>query len=131
MTNLIITCACIVASIFIILIMLMIFLWYFFKKIYEPYKINSEYISIDELYKTLNVIIENEITLYENSVFDNGGKIISERTFEKYYNSIMEKIEASLSDNILLGKFCPYLKEEAVIRLASRIVRSYLSSKIM
>ena len=131
MNTIILICICIVVVASLLAILFLVTSGIFFNKIYIPYKNAIEHEGISELYTTLNVIIENEISIYENSVFANGGKIVTEQTFDKFYKNIMNRIEESLSDNILLGKFCPYLKEEAVIRLIARIVKTYLTNKIM
>lgn len=117
---------CIVSTGAIILILAHIFLEY----IFLPYKKKSNIAPIEDLYQTLAIIISNEITLYERSIFENGGKIVTNATFDNYYRDICQRIHDSLSDE-LMNQFSFYLTKDAVYKIISRTVKNYLTEKIL
>lgn len=117
---------CIVSTGAIILILAHIFLKY----IFLPYKKKANIAPIEDLYQTLAIIISNEITLYERSIFENGGKIVTNATFDNYYRDICQRIHDSLSDE-LMNQFSFYLTKDAVYKIISRTVKNYLTEKIL
>lgn len=102
----------------------------FYKHIYLTYKKRSQNVNVEDLYQTLAIIISNEISLYERSIFENGGKIVTNATFDNYYRDICQRIHDSLSDE-LMYQFSFYLTKEAVYKIVSRTVKNYLTEKIL
>lgn len=102
----------------------------FFQKIYLPFKKQSTVAPLEDLYQTLALIISNEISLYERSIFENGGKIVTNATFDNYYKDICQRVYDSLSDQ-LMTQFSFYLTKEAVYKIVSRTVKNYLTEKIL
>lgn len=102
----------------------------FYNYIYLKCKKRSQYVSVEDLYQTLAVIVSNEISLYERSIFEHGGKIVTNATFDNYYKDICQRIHDALSEE-LMYQFSFYLTEEAVYKVISRTVKNYLTEKIL
>lgn len=102
----------------------------FYKYIYLSYKKKSTVAPVEDLYQTLAIIISNEISLYERSIFEHGGKIVTNATFDNYYRDICQRIHDSLSEE-LMTQFSFYLTKEAVYKIISRTVKNYLQEKIL
>lgn len=101
-----------------------------YKFILIKFKQRTQDLTIEELFNSINVIVNNEISLYERNILDNGGKIITNASYQNYYKDIMENITKALSPDIV-ARISFYLKEEALITWISREVKIYLNSKIV
>lgn len=95
-----------------------------------PYKYKTFNLTTEELFQSLDIIIKNEIDIFEKSVFENGGKILNNQTFDNYYKEICNRVVDDLSEEFL-NKFEYYMDRKALIRFITRVVRSYLSEKIL
>ena len=125
-----IICLCIVfAGIAILLIEVAVLVTIFVKKVLIPYKYKTAHLSVDDLYAMLGLIIQNEIDLYERSIFENGGNFLNNQTFENYYKDICRKIGEDISPDFY-EKFGVCMNEEAVKRFIAGTVRAYLEEKI-
>lgn len=101
----------------------------FFHFIYLPYKHRSVHLSAKELFETLQVILTNEIRLYENSIFDKKDMVLSNSTFENYYNDICGHVVDSISPDFMYRiKF--YITEEEVVSIICKNVKAYLLDKL-
>lgn len=87
-------------------------------------------LDITELFQAINIIVSNEISMYERNAFDNGGKMISNATYENYYKDIMKNIYTSLSPDII-DRLSFYINKESLYTMISKEVKIYLNSKIM
>ena len=101
-----------------------------YKFVLIKFKQRTQDLTIEELFNSINVIVNNEISLYERNILDNGGKIITNASYQNYYKDIMENITKSLSPDII-ARIGFYIKEEALITWISREVKIYLNSKIV
>ena len=101
-----------------------------YKFVLIKFKQRTQDLTIEELFNSINVIVNNEISLYERNILDNGGKIITNASYQNYYKDIMENIKKALSPDIV-ARISFYLKEEALITWISREVKIYLNSKIV
>lgn len=114
----------------IIIISIVIAISYTVNKILLPYKYKTTNLSVSEMYSALQLVIQNEIDLYEKSVFENGGKMLNNQTFENYYKDICTRIVDDISEEFL-DRFSYYLDRESIIRFISRTVKAYLQEKIL
>lgn len=101
----------------------------FVKKVLIPYKYKTAHTSVEELYEMLGLLIQNEIELYERSIFENGGSFLNNQTFDNYYKDICRKIGEDISPDFY-EKFSSCMNEAAVKRFIARTVRAYLEEKI-
>ena len=101
-----------------------------YKFVLIKFKQRTQDLTIEELFNSINVIVNNEISLYERTILDNGGKIITNASYQNYYKDIMENVTKSLSPDII-ARIGFYIKEEALITWISREVKIYLNSKIV
>ena len=102
---------------------------YIINKVYIPMKYKTMNLTTEEMFSELALIIQNEINLYEKSVFENGGKFLDNRTFENYYREICDKIGNDIPEEFY-AKFAYYMKPDSVKLFIARTVKSYLESKI-
>ena len=102
---------------------------YFINKVYVPMKYKTMNLSTEEMFSELALIIQNEINLYEKSIFENGGKVLDNRTFENYYRDICDKIGEDIPPEFY-ERFQYYMKPDAVNKFIARTVRAYLEQKI-
>ena len=83
-----------------------------------------------ELLVSLNAIIENEINVYERSIFDGGRKIVNNSQYNNYYKDLAERIIDDLSPEFF-ERVSFFMKKEAIVSLICRTVKDYLSEKIL
>ena len=100
------------------------------RKVMPQYKIKTAGLSFAEMLTSLNTIIENEIELYEKSIFEGGGKIGSNAQFENYYKDLVERILGDLSDEFF-NRMCVYMSKEALVAFICRLVKAYLGEKVV
>ncbi len=101
-----------------------------YRFVFIKLKPRTQDLSIEELFSSINAIVSNEISLYERNILDNGGKIITNASYQNYYKDIMENISKSLSPDII-HRLSFYIKEDALITMISREVKIYLNNKII
>lgn len=101
-----------------------------YRFVFIKLKPRTQDLTIEELFSSINTIVSNEISLYERNILENGGKIITNASYQNYYKDIMENITKSLSRDII-DRVSFYLKEDALITMISREVKIYLNSKIV
>ena len=117
------------AGIIVVLIVISILAAVFINKVLIPYKYKTAHLTVEELYSMLGLLIQNEINLYEKSVFENGGNFLNNQTFDNYYKDICRKIGEDISPEFY-KKFDSCMNEAAVKRFIARTVRAYLEDKI-
>ena len=100
------------------------------KKVLPYYKRYSANLSMSELMVSLNTIIENEINVYERSIFDGGRKIVNNSQYNNYYKDLAERIIDDLSPEFF-ERVSFFMKKEAIVSLICRTVKDYLSEKIL
>lgn len=103
---------------------------FIFKKVLPYYKRYSANLSMTELLVSLNAIIENEINVYERSIFDGGRKIVNNSQYNNYYKDLAERIIDDLSPEFF-ERVSFFMKKEAIVSLICRTVKDYLSEKIL
>ena len=124
-------CAVITALIIVaVLICIYLLTSSFVNKVLVPYKYKTFNLSTEELFQSLDIVVKNEIDMFEKSVFENGGKLLNNQTFDNYYKEICTRIVEDLSEEFL-NKFEYYMDRKSLIRFITRLVRSYLSEKIL
>ena len=87
-------------------------------------------LSFEELFEIVNIIISNEISLYERNIFNNKGKILDKASYDNYYKDILQNVYNALSDEIV-NSVTVYLDRESFYTMISREIQIYLNSKIM
>ena len=113
-----------------IIVEIVIAVSFIFKKVLPYYKRYSANLSMSELLVSLNTIIENEINVYERSIFDGGRKIIHNAQYNNYYKDLAERIIDDLSPEFF-ERVSFFMKKEAIVSLICRTVKDYLSEKIL
>ena len=124
-------CAVITAIIIVaVLICIYLLASSFVNTVLVPYKYKTFNLSTEELFQSLDIVVKNEIDMFEKSGFENGGKLLNNQTFDNYYKEICTRIVEDLSEEFL-NKFEYYMDRKSLIRFITRLVRSYLSEKIL
>ena len=104
---------------------------YIMTKVMIPYKRYTADLSMTELLTALNSVIENQITIYNKSVFEGGKKKIASNTqFENYYKDLCNRILDDLSPEFF-ERMSFFMKKEAVVALICRTVKEYLSENVL
>ena len=125
------TALIIVLTAAIILVEIYVFSRIFTAKVLIPYKRSTADLSMPELLTALNAVIENQVAIYEKSIFEGGSKsIASNAQFENYYRDLCERILGDLSPEFF-DRMSYFMKREAVVALICRTVKSYLSDHII
>ena len=75
----ILTTICIIVIMAVAALIFAITATYFINKVYVPMKYKTMNLTTEEMFSELALIIQNEINLYEKSVFENGGKFLDNR----------------------------------------------------
>jgi len=96
----------------------------------KPHKSKLDELTFEELFEIINIIINNEISLYERNIFDNGGKIIDKASYDNYYKDIFRNVLESLSDD-LVNHVTVYLNKDSFYSMISREIMVYLNSKVL
>lgn len=87
-------------------------------------------LSFEQLFQIVNLIISNEVSLYERNIFDNGGKIFDKASYDNYYRDIMENVYKSFSDD-LVDSITVYIDKNTFYSMVSREIMVYLNNKII
>lgn len=87
-------------------------------------------LSFEELFEIVNIIINNEISLYERNIFNNGGRILTKASYDNYYKDILQNVYNSLSDE-LVNNITVYINRDSFYTMISREIQIYLNAKIM
>lgn len=125
----ILTTICIIIIMAVAALIFAITATYFINKVYVPMKYKTMNLTTEEMFSELSLIIQNEINLYEKSVFENGGKFLDNRAFENYYRDICSKIGEDIPPDFY-ERFQYYMTPDAINKFIARVVRSYLEQKI-
>jgi hypothetical protein len=96
----------------------------------KPHKNKLDELTFEQLFEIINIIINNEISLYERNIFDNGGKIIDKASYDNYYKDIFRNVLESLSDD-LVNHVTVYLNKDSFYSMISREIMVYLNSKVL
>ena len=127
----IIIIASIVLSIGLILAEIYVFMVILTKKVLIPYKRHTADLSMPELLTALNAVIENQIAIYEKSIFEGGSKSIASNTqFDNYYKDLCQRIVDDLAPEFF-DRMSFFMKKEAVIALICRTVKTYLADHVI
>ncbi len=103
---------------------------FFVDKVLLPYKKSTDYDDIESLFHALNIIMNEEIQTYEQSIFNNGGGVVSNASFDNYYRDLCDRIYNDMSPE-LINKFSKYITEDGLAKFISTVVSNYLRSKII
>jgi hypothetical protein len=87
-------------------------------------------LSFEELFEIVNIIINNEISLYERNIFNNGGRILTKASYDNYYKDILQNVYNSLADE-LVNNITVYIDRDSFYTMISREIQIYLNAKIM
>ena len=109
-----------------------LFMYLIIKRVENKSKYNSrlDNLTFEQLFEIVNVIISNEISLYERNIFDNGGKILDKSTYDTYYKDIFKNVLDALSDE-LVSNITKYLKKDSFYSMISREIMVYLNGKVI
>lgn len=109
-----------------------LFMYLIIKKVENKSKYNSrlDNLTFEQLFEIVNVIISNEISLYERNIFNNGGKILDKSTYDTYYKDIFKNVLDALSDE-LVSNITKYLKKDSFYSMISREIMVYLNGKVL
>lgn len=119
-------CGCITAICLIVLTVLTII-----SKINNSNKSSKlDDLTFEQLFEIVNIIVNNEISIYERNIFDNGGKLLDRSTYDTYYKDIFGNVLKALSDD-LINHITPYLTRESFFNMVSRQILMYLNSKVI
>ena len=102
--------------------------YYFYKKIYLPYKKELVDLDFDSALSILKLIINTELDAYENDIFMSKGSITNSN-FDNYYKDITGKIIKNLSP-ALIKHLSLYIQEDMVYVIIARSVKKFLTEKI-
>ena len=95
-----------------------------------PYKRSIRKLPLSELLNLLQFYINNEIELYESSIFNgltNG--IYTNAQFENFYKDITTKAIDAIPDDFI-KQFDGLITEEYIVSIISRQTKIYLQNKI-
>ena len=130
-TMIIVIASAIILTLGVVLSEVYLFVKILTKKIIIPYKRYTADLSMTELLTALNAVIENQIAIYEKSIFEGGAKSIASNTqFDNYYKDLCQRIVDDLSPDFF-ERMSFFMKKEAVIALICRTVKTYLSDHII
>ena len=87
-------------------------------------------LTFEQLFEIVNLIISNEVSLYERNIFNNGGKILDKATYDNYYRDIMENVYKAFSTE-LVANITLYIDKESFYSMVSREIMVYLNNKII
>lgn len=99
-------------------------------KLHVKSKKPLEELNFEQLFEIVNLIISNEVSLYERNIFDNGGKIFDKASYDNYYRDIMENVYKSFSTD-LVNSITRYIDKESFYSMVSREIMVYLNNKIV
>lgn len=102
--------------------------YYFYKKIYLPYKKELVDLDFDSALSILKIIINTELDAYENDIFMSKGSITNSN-FDNYYKDITGKIVKNLSP-ALINHLSLYIREDMIYIIIARSVKKFLTEKI-
>ena len=115
--------------IFVIFILLLVLIALIYK-LRNTRKDPLSELSFEQLFEIANLIISNEVSLYERNIFNNGGKVLDKATYDNYYKDIMENVFKSFSDG-LVTNITKYIDKESFYSMVSREIMVYLNNKII
>lgn len=87
-------------------------------------------LSFEQLFEIVNLIISNEVSLYERNIFNNGGKILDKATYDNYYKDIMENVFKAFSEE-LVSSITAYIDKDSFYSMVSREIMVYLNNKVL
>lgn len=105
------------------------FIYCVYKYIIIKFKAKNTELSVSELFSSIGIVINNEISLYERNLLDNKGSVLTNATYDTYYKDLTTNIINALSDDIV-ERLSFYITREALYKMISREVQIYLNSKI-
>ena len=112
----------------VIIVILYIWVYCFYKYIYLPYKKELVDLDFETSLSILKLIINTELDAYETDIFINKGSI-SNSNFDNYYKDITEKIIRNISPT-LVNQLSLYITEDMVYVIVARATKKFLSEKI-
>mgnify|MGYP003414964028 FL=1 len=121
-----------ISIIFLIAISLMMifgFIYSVYKYVIIKFKAKNTELSVSELFSSIGIVINNEISLSERNLLDNKGSVLTNTTYDTYYKDLTTNIINALSDDIV-ERLSFYITREALYKMISREVQIYLNSKI-
>ena len=129
MTTFLIKCGIVLVVFLIMCGSVLLMLHIFYSKIYTEYKKKTSYISVEDLFTILQLIINNEISIYERNVFATRGEVVSNANFDNYYKDICERICENFTDDFY-DKFSNFISKDTMIKTICHMVEVYLTEKI-
>lgn len=103
--------------------------WVLFRKILPKYKITVSDVTLNELLIALNAMINTELELWKNDVFNDNKGVANNSQYENYYHEITGKILDSISP-IFFDNIEKYITSEAVVSIIGRRVKNFLNTYV-
>ena len=103
--------------------------WVLFRKILPKYKITVSEVTLSELLIALNAMINTELDLWKDDVFNDNKGVANNSQYENYYHEICGKILYSISP-IFYDNIEKYITSEAVVSIIGRKVKNFLNTYV-
>ena len=103
--------------------------WVLFRKILPKYKITVSEVTLSELLIALNAMINTELDLWKDDVFNDNKGVANNSQYENYYHEICGKILDSISP-IFYANIEKYITSEAVVSIIGRKVKNFLNTYV-
>ena len=103
--------------------------WVLFRKILPKYKITVSEVTLSELLIALNAMINTELDLWKDDVFNDNKGVANNSQYENYYHEICGKILDSIS-TIFYDNIEKYITSEAVVSIIGRKVKNFLNTYV-
>ena len=84
--------------------------------------------SIEEAISIIELLVNLQITAYENDIFNTKGAITN-ANFDNFYNDLVDRVLETIP-NEFFNMVSPYMTQEAVITIICKTIKTYLVSKI-
>lgn len=103
--------------------------WVLFRKILPKYKITVSDVTLNELLIALNAMINTELELWKDDVFNDNKGVANNSQYENYYHEITGKILDSISP-IFFDNIEKYITSEAIVSIIGRRVKNFLNTYV-
>lgn len=96
---------------------------------FASYKRKSTFFTMQEVVSSITSVCEVQFKIYDNNRFREAGPMLTNSSFDNYYNELCKKCLNSLSDEFY-DKASMFMSEDAIALMISEYVRNYLTAKI-
>lgn len=100
------------------------------KYILYPYRIKTQTATPEQMFKFLQLIIENDIAIFDKEVLGTRDKGLTNSEYENYYTLLVTAILDGLSPDFV-DRMSYLISEKHLAEIVSSIVHEYLAEKII